>query len=201
VNRAALTLDEHAVLPASYLAARMALSTCERIDACKAWSDKAAAIASYAAQAKDEELLATAQRIRARAVRRLGELLEQIPPNGGGRHCETRPSRKAAAEAAGLSRVQRNQAAALAHIPAVKFESLVERPKPPKVYQLAELGRQPRRGGRPAGSTRENMLLRDLSEYEERARIHAARLAGALGLVRQAKAALANYRHGELPGA
>jgi len=37
-------------------AARAALAECEKIDECKTWSDKAAAIASYARQAKDDGL-------------------------------------------------------------------------------------------------------------------------------------------------
>jgi hypothetical protein len=42
--------------------------------------DKAAALASYAKQAGDDEMMKTAVRIRDRAIRRAGELLKQIEP-------------------------------------------------------------------------------------------------------------------------
>ena len=48
---------ESAKLPSSYQAAKEALAACEAIDECKDWADRMAALASYAAQAKDEELL------------------------------------------------------------------------------------------------------------------------------------------------
>ena len=57
-------------LPRTYEAAREALATCQDIDECKEWADKAAALASYAKQAEDETLLKMAARIKARATRR-----------------------------------------------------------------------------------------------------------------------------------
>jgi len=57
---------------------RRALATCERIDECKDWADKAAALASYAKQADDQTLHHLATRISARAIRRAGELLQQF---------------------------------------------------------------------------------------------------------------------------
>ncbi len=44
-------------LPSSYEAAKRALAQCDAIDECKDWADKMAALASYARQAKDEDLL------------------------------------------------------------------------------------------------------------------------------------------------
>ena len=72
-------------LPATYEAAKNALSECSRIDECKEWADKAEALASYARQAKDEQLRKMADRIQARAIRRCGELLKQIEPKQGAR--------------------------------------------------------------------------------------------------------------------
>src|SRR5262245_29355236 len=69
-----------AMLPEKYVAATKALSECTVIDECKDWADKAAALASYAKQAEDDTLLKMAKRIQARAVRRAGELLKEIPP-------------------------------------------------------------------------------------------------------------------------
>src|SRR4029077_1414514 len=57
-------------LPATYEEARAAIAECERIDECKGWSDRAAALASYARQAKDDSLRVMAVRIQARAERR-----------------------------------------------------------------------------------------------------------------------------------
>ena len=72
-------------LPDIYVNAKSALSECARIDECKDWADKAAALASYARMANDDSLLKHARRIQARAVRRMGELLKQVDPGKGGR--------------------------------------------------------------------------------------------------------------------
>jgi hypothetical protein len=68
----------NARLPQVYEDAKTALANCVRIDECQSWADKAAALASYAKQANDEELMRQATRIRDRAIRRCGELLKQI---------------------------------------------------------------------------------------------------------------------------
>lgn len=72
-------------LPERYQAATQALAECTRIDECKDWADKAQALASYARQAQDDTLEKHALRIRARAIRRAGELLRtfQTGPKGG----------------------------------------------------------------------------------------------------------------------
>jgi hypothetical protein len=72
-------------LPVTYEAAVSAVALCLSLDECKDWADKAAALASYAKQAKDERLMKMAIRIRDRAIRRSGELLEQIEPGHGAR--------------------------------------------------------------------------------------------------------------------
>ena len=74
---------ENGGLPANYERAKNALSQCVSIDECKDWSDKAAALASYAKQAKDDSLHKMALRIQGRAVRRCGELLKQVEPARG----------------------------------------------------------------------------------------------------------------------
>ncbi len=65
-------------LPQSYEKARAQLAECYRVDECQDWADKMEALASYARQSRDEELLKTAGRIQGRAVRRVGELLKEI---------------------------------------------------------------------------------------------------------------------------
>jgi len=134
-----------AALPANYQAATEALARCNRIDECKDWSDKMAAIASYAKQADDTTLHDFATRISARAIRRCGELLETFNKgvgaprkNGAGAHPITQ---RQAAEQAGMSEHQEKQAVRVANVPAEDFEAAVEDSPPATVTQLAELGK------------------------------------------------------------
>lgn len=79
----ALPSIDDAKLPIVYERATQALAECSRIDECKEWANKAEALASYARQSKDETLRKMADRIQARAIRRCGELLKQIPSGQG----------------------------------------------------------------------------------------------------------------------
>jgi hypothetical protein len=138
-----------AQLPQKYEAARSAIAECERIDECKTWSDKAAALASYARQAKDDSLRVMAIRIQARAERRCGELLKQIPradeSTRFGQVGDLPPiTRSQAASDAGLSEHQRKTALRVAAIPEVEFNRQVESERPPTVTRLAEQGRTQR---------------------------------------------------------
>lgn len=109
---------------------------------------EAAALASYAKQANDDEMMKIAVRILNRAIRRAGELLKQIEPSKGGRPTETSGdaptslTRKQAAEGAGLSKDQMVQAIRVANVPAEDFERQVESQKPPTVTALAEQGKK-----------------------------------------------------------
>lgn len=137
-------------LPMTYEAAQVALQNCQQVDECKDWADKAAALASYAKQSQDESLLLMAQRIKARAVRRAGELLQQIEPAYGanqnisvGTHTNVL-TRENAARDAGFSKHQQVQAVRIAAVPARDFEAQVESPKPPTLTALAQQGIKPR---------------------------------------------------------
>ena len=68
-------LSRHSGAPANYESAKAALARRQRIEECKTWADKAAALASYAKQADDKTLHTLAVRIQARALRRAGGLL------------------------------------------------------------------------------------------------------------------------------
>lgn len=138
-----------AKLPASYEAAKQALAQCEALDECKDWADKAAALASYARQAEDLELERKAARIRARAMRRAGELLKQIEPGQGARDGKREegthlPLRSEIARDAGMSEHQQKQAIRIANVPVEDFEKAVESPTPPTITTLAQQGVQKR---------------------------------------------------------
>lgn len=135
---------EHATLPQNYEAAKVALAACAKVDECKAWADKTAALASYARQCADEELEKMAMRIRARAIRKCGELLKEfqaqkgkrtdLQPGGG------TPTRFEHARKAGMSKDKAVTAIRVASVPAQEFEAAVESDNPPTVTELAERG-------------------------------------------------------------
>lgn len=140
-----------APLPQVYESAKAALAQCETVDECKEWADKAEALASYAKQAADDDLENMARRIRSRAIRNIGKLLEQIEPQKGGRPSETKdasgPSlseRAQVARDAGISERQQKTAMRVAAVPQDEFEYLTESDKPATVTQLAERGTRKR---------------------------------------------------------
>jgi len=134
-------------LPALYQAARTAIEKCCEIDECKEWADKAAALKAYAAMRDDAALRNYADRIHLRSVRQMGLLLKQIEPQQGGDRGNSatggRPpvgSRKAAAEAAGLSEHQRKTALRVANVPESEFTRHAESETAPTVTALAAQG-------------------------------------------------------------
>jgi hypothetical protein len=147
MNHALLPSTQDASLPSKYTAAALAISECERIDECKEWADKSAALASYAKQSKDETLERAAMRIRARAVRRCGELLAEVEAQHTGRirrgESPNSETRKSAAAAAGLSPDQAKTALRVANVPRESFEQQVESDRPPTVTALAAQGKKP----------------------------------------------------------
>lgn len=149
-----LPVIKDAKLPRSYERARQALAKCEEIDECKGWADRYAAMASYAKQADDKTLERMALKIRGRAVRRCGELLEEIEPREVGRPAKNKEgaqpiSRAEAAAGAGLSPHQAKQALRVAAIPEEDFEAVIESEDPPTVEKLAKAGGEYRKAAAP----------------------------------------------------
>jgi hypothetical protein len=145
-----ITFNDVIILPWTYQAAVRALAECERVDECRDWADKAAALAVYQRQAEDPTIYNFAMRIKARAVRRAGELLKEFDARGGDRTKTeaprgSAPSQREVAKKAGLSDHQQIQAVRVANIPTPEFETLIEAPTPPTVTALAEMGRVPRK--------------------------------------------------------
>ncbi|WP_191284951.1 hypothetical protein [Aliiroseovarius zhejiangensis] len=170
---------DQARLPATYAAAKTALATCQNVDECKDWSDKAQALASYAKQAQDEELEAYARRIRNRAIRRMGEVLQNIEPaanhhgNSTGGDAPT-TSRAQAAREAGISKDQQVQAVRVARVPEQVFEDKTEADRPATITQLADIGRKRRPSsldGRDPAKAREcKAFIQDTTRAIERLR-------------------------------
>jgi hypothetical protein len=133
----------NAKLPETYERAKTALAECSSIDECKDWSDKAAALASYAKMSDDDTLRKYAERIQARAIRRCGELFRQLDrPEQGGRpkNGMDAPTVSSAARDAGMSKHQQVQAVRVAAVPEPQFTELVDSDTPPTITKLAAMG-------------------------------------------------------------
>ena len=157
----------NAKLPATYSRAKAALAKCEKIDECKEWRNKAAAIASYAKQANDESMYRMASKIRARAIRRMGELLREVEPDKGGRPKtrntgDPRSGRKSAARAAGLGQRQQMTAQRIANISEADFEAAFEEKKVPSIKTLVDRGK----GRNPAKPLTAHLKGRKPDEYK-----------------------------------
>lgn len=137
-------------LPANYDEARQAIAKCERVDECAKWADQAAALRAYAYQMKDHTLEDRAKRIRARAIRRGGELLAKAKAKPGGDQKSKRRlgprsiSQKKAAAEAGLTPAQAKDMLRLARINGELFERQIESANPPSVKELARQAVEPR---------------------------------------------------------
>jgi hypothetical protein len=112
-----------------YEAARYALQIASKIDEVKDIRDKALAMAAYARQAKDDDLINWATALKLRAERRAGEMLAESEMNKGGRPKETANTAIAVSiptlSELGLSDKQSSDFQAIAAIPEAKFDKAV----------------------------------------------------------------------------
>jgi len=150
MNHALLPSIGSASLPAKYEAAKLALEECSQLDECKNWANKSQALASYARQSKDKEMEKTAMRIRARAIRRCGELLKEVEKASNQHTARARaaegPCRSGAAKDAGLSPRQAKDAVRVANVNGHSFEKQVESDDPPTVSALSKQGKTAPKG-------------------------------------------------------
>jgi hypothetical protein len=158
-------------LPATYEQAKIALASCERVDECKDWADKAEALATYAKMADDDSLRIMADRIQARAVRRMSELLNQWPTGQGGDRQSAKfksegnhdlKTRKQVAFEAGLSENQYKDVLAVGKIQDEKFEAAIESDNPPTITSLVKMSRPV-----PEGFTRATHLIGTVKRFAE----------------------------------
>lgn len=109
-----------------YEAARAALQVAHSVDEVKDIRDKAQAMALYAKQANDTQLVEWATEIKVRAERRAGQMLADMGANGAragrGRPAEDKPS---TLEDLGVTEKQSHRWQKLASVPDDKFEEAV----------------------------------------------------------------------------
>jgi N6-adenosine-specific RNA methylase IME4 len=133
-------------LPAIYSKAKLALRQCREIPDCLEYEARAEGMERYAQKMRDGELLKTAFRVRAWAIRRCGELLTDEPPGTGAhlKRATSRPlskGRKALAKRHEISGWQQKRAQRFAAIPLKMFTELVEDQNLPTMEGLEILGK------------------------------------------------------------
>lgn len=162
-----------------YETARNALAECQRIDEVKDIRDKAEAMAAYARQAKDTELIQFATEIKVRAERKCGEMLAATEMNDGGR-----PSKNQSDDTTGLSTTptladmgitkdQSSRYQQLAAMPDEHFETAVATAKNSAgevttAFMLRE-ARSRKPAGRPKTGPKVDAIRERLKEIDQRA--------------------------------
>jgi uridine phosphorylase len=126
---------EAAQYPALYIAARNALAQCVEIDEVEQITNKWTALATYAKQMHDTELLDLARRIGIRAERRVGELMNELRGDGAK---GTGPWSVAAKH--GISKEVTARALRFASVPSEIIEEIIGPPNvPSKTYVAKKL--------------------------------------------------------------
>ena len=157
-----------------YEQARTALAECHRVDEVKDIRDKAEAMAAYARQAKDSELIQYATDIKVRAERRCGELLRTSEKNTGARGvgpiAVERYDRDAPTLAdMGITKDESSRYQQLAAMPAEHFETAVATAKATagEVTTAFMLREAKRNQGKPMKGKRADAMRQELKEAKE----------------------------------
>jgi hypothetical protein len=165
-----------------YEAARSALAECQRIDEVKDIRDKAEAMAAYARQAKDTELIQYATEIKVRAERRAGEMLKAAGERGervtyrdarwGGESESQDATRKPTLADIGVTKDQSARWQSLAGMSDAHFETAVATAKDTAgqvttAFMLREAKRGKPQGRAPTGP-KADAMRQELSAAKER---------------------------------
>lgn len=158
-----------------YEHARTALAECHRVDEVKDIRDKAEAMAAYARQAKDTELIQYATDIKVRAERRCGEITSVMDTSQGRRATLSEPATKSKTEAladVGLTRQEAHRYEQLAAMPADHFETAVATAKAnagqvTTAFMLSE-AKKYKPLGKPAKGAKADAMREELRAAKER---------------------------------
>jgi hypothetical protein len=126
-----------AQLTPMYEDAKRSLAVLARVDEVKEMYDKHAAIAHYAKQIKDNSLLYYAERVYARALARIGELIEEL----------SWKERQEVAKTHGLSLTDATHAVNIAALPKKILDKFVEKTPPMSKCRLSHEGNRFKKTG------------------------------------------------------
>ncbi len=126
----AISRDALAAIAPQYEAMRQAIAKVERVDEIKQIADTATAAEAYYRMSCDMENELGASRIRARAERRMGELLRQMRENGERRGPGDPDTSRGATSLSdlGIPRDRASRAMQLADVPEQEFEDALAEP-------------------------------------------------------------------------
>jgi len=134
MNIVPLPSPQMAAIAPNWAAMRTAIAECERIDEVRNLSDKAVALRAYFAQSRDVDNEVAAMRVRLRAERRLGELIEREQEAGRLATAESgRPSEASTTTRLsdiGIPYDRSARAQKLASVPEAQFEAALQSGKP-----------------------------------------------------------------------
>ena len=129
-------------LPSFYERACVAVKECVDIPEANEWKGKAEAIIAYSKTVDDKRLENYAKRIKARAYRRMGELLKSYKGNN---NQHTPLTVTSVAEQNGITERKQRTAINLADVPDQQFTEQIDRGNPATITDLAKQGIEARK--------------------------------------------------------